>query len=225
MANSECRTTGHPESATADEGSRLRTEMLRCAQHDTSHFRYSIFFRHSPFAIGHLTFVVAVALLLLQVNCIAPRRVNAPPVDPSTLDDTAFLHYLATVPTVTVAEGVRGVGLLDGPTQQPATFEDRCTRLEQIGAIKQGWRLQPHDTLDKGTLAYMLTAICKTPRSLSETASAVTRLGDRRYALKTCIDEGLLPYGLAHEAVTGGELVSALSKSERYLLDDGSRKP
>ena len=120
------------------------------------------------------------------------------------------------MPTVTVAEGVRAVGLLVGPTQQPTTFEDQRSHLESIGALKPGWRLQPLDTLDKGTLGYMLTAICKTPRSLTEAASAVTGLGDRRYALKTCIDEGLLPYGVAHDAVTGGELISALSKAERF---------
>ena len=177
---------------------------------------------HSIFDIRHSTLAVAVALLMFQVCCVAPRREIAPPVDPSTLDDTAFLHYLATVPTVTVAEGVRAVGLLAGPTPQPATFEDQRSHLERLGAIKPAWRLQPHDTLDKGTLAYMLTAICKTPRSLTEAASAVTRLGDRRYALKTCIDEGLLPYGLAHDAVTGGELISALSKAERYLGVGGS---
>ena len=156
------------------------------------------------------------------LGCTTPHRTHQPPQDPSTLDDTAFLHYLATVPTVTVAEGVRAVGLLAGPTQQPATFEDQRSPLERLGALKPGWRLQPHDTLDKGTLAYMFTAICKTPRSLTESASAVTGLGDRRYALKTCIDEGLLPYGLAHDAVTGGELISALSKAERYLCVGGS---
>jgi hypothetical protein len=171
---------------------------------------------HSTFNIRHSTLAVAVALLMFQVNCAAPRRVIAPSVDPSALDDTAFLHYLATVPTVTVAEGVRAIGILVGPTQQPTTFENHRTRLEQLGALKTSRRLQPYNTLDKGTLAYMLAVVCKTPRSLTETASAVTGLGERRYALKTCIDEGLLSYGLPHDPVTGGELLSALSKAERF---------
>lgn len=180
---------------------------------------------HSIFDIRYSTLTVAVALLMLQVNCIAPRREIVPPVDPSTLDDTAYLHYLATAPTVSVAEGVRAVGLLAYPTQKLTTFEDQRSHLESVGALKSGWRLRPHDTLDKGTLAYMLTAICKTPRSLNETASAVTGLGDRRYALKTCIDEGLLPYGVAHDAVTGGELISAMTKSERYPAINGQKTP
>jgi len=154
--------------------------------------------------------------LIVMPSCSAPRRTYQPPQDPSAFNDTAFLHYLATVPTVTVAEGVRAARLLAGPTPQPATFEDHRGYLEELGALKPGWRLQPDDTLDKGTLAYVLTVICKTPRSLTETGSALTGLGDRRYALKTCIDEGLLPYGLAHDAVTGGELISALSKAERF---------
>jgi len=172
---------------------------------------------YSTLDIRHSTLAVAVALLLFQPNCIAPRRVIAPPVDPATLDDTAFLHYLATVPTVTVAEGVRAVGLLTGPSQQPASFEVQRGLLEGLGAVKPRWRLQPSETLDKGTLAYMLTVVCKTPKSLNEAVSAITGLGDRRYALKTCIDEGLMPYGLAHDAVMGGELITSLSKAENFL--------
>ena len=164
--------------------------------------------------------IVLMVALIVMPGCSAPRRTYQPPQDPSAFNDTAFLHYLATVPTVTVAEGVRAAGLLAGPTQQPATWEDQRSHLERLGALKPDWRLRPDDTLDKGTLAYVLTAICKTPRSLTETASAVTGLGDRRYALKTCIDEGLLPYGLAHDAVTGGELISALSKAERFIAVD-----
>ena len=221
-AQDKRRMTCHPGSATADEGSRRGTEMLRCAQHDTSRFRYPFSIRHSPFAIRQSTFSVVLTLLMFQVNCIAPRRVITPRVDPSTLDDTAFLHYLATVPTVSVAEGVRAVGLLARPTQRFATFEDQRKHLESLGAVKSSWRLRPHDTLDKGTLAYMLTAICNTPRSIGETTSAVIGFGDRRYALKTCIDEGLLPYGVAHDAVTGGELLSAVIKAERYPVSTGN---
>jgi hypothetical protein len=164
--------------------------------------------------------VVCLSLLItpiaLLAACTAPHRTYQPPQDPSALDDTAFLHYLATVPTVTAAEGVRAVGLLLDPTPGPASFDDQRHRLEEVGAIKPTWRLEPDQTLDKGTLAFMLSVVCKTPRSLNQAVAAVTNLGDRRYALKTCIDEGLLPYGLPHDPVTGGELLSALSRAERY---------
>jgi hypothetical protein len=164
--------------------------------------------------------VVGVFLLmapgLVLIGCSAPHRTYQPPQDPSALDDTAFLHYLATVPTVTVAEGVRAVGLLLDPTPGPASFDDQRCRLKKVGALKPGWALAPEETLEKGTLAFMLSVVCKTPRSLNESAATLTNLGDRRYALKTCIDEGLLPYGLPHDPVTGGELLSALSRAERY---------
>jgi len=153
---------------------------------------------------------------LVLIGCSAPHRTYQPPQAPSALNDTAFLHYLATVPTVTVAEGVRAVGLLLDPTPGPASFDDQRRRLEKVGALKPGWALVPEETLEKGTLAFMLSVVCKTPRSLHESAATLTSLGDRRYALKTCIDEGLLPYGLSHDPVTGGELLSALSRAERY---------
>ena len=168
---------------------------------------------------------IMLAFGAIFVGCTAPHRTYQPPLDPSALDDTAFLHYLATVPTVTVAEGVRAVGLLLDPTPTPASYDDQRRRLEAVGALKPGWALDPNETLDKGTLAHMLTLICKTPRSLNETAAAVTKLGDRRYALKTCIDEGLLPYGLPHDPVTGGELLSALSKADRYTVVAKINKP
>jgi hypothetical protein len=177
--------------------------------------------RHSTFDIRHFASAaveasIVMLLGLVVVGCLASHRTYQPPQDPSALDDTAFLHYLATVPTVTVAEGVRAVGLLLDPTPGPASFDDQRRRLEKFGALKPGWALVPEETLEKGTLAFMLSAVCKTPRSLNEAAAAVTSLGDQRYALKTCIDEGLVPYGLPHDPVTGGELLSALSRAERY---------
>jgi hypothetical protein len=156
--------------------------------------------------------------MLVVSGCTAPRRTYTPPVDPSSLDDATFLHYLAAAPTVTVAEGARGVLLLIGPTSNWPHEDDRTDRLRHLGAIRDEWAIEPDQTLDKGTLAYMLTVVVKTPPSVNESAAALTGLGDRRYALKTCIDVGLLPYGLPHDAVTGGELVSAIRKAENVKL-------
>jgi len=183
--------------------------------------RQHVAIRHSTIDIRHFACLavetsIVMLLGLVVVGCLAPHRTYQPPQDPSALDDTAFLHYLATVPTVTVAEGVRAVGLLLDPTPRPASFDDQRRRLEKVGALKPGWALAPEETLEKAILAFMLSVVCKTPRSLNEAAATLTNLGDRRYALKTCIDEGLLPYGLPHDPVTGGELLSALSRAERY---------
>jgi hypothetical protein len=157
---------------------------------------------------------VAVFFMAALPTCTAPRRTWTPPQDPTQLDDTAYLHYLATVPTVTVEEGSRAVLLLIGPTDRSATFEQRWAELEQKGAVKAAWRRSPGDTLDKGTLAYMLRVICDVPPGLNDLLAARTGLGDRRYALRTCVYHGMLSYGLPHDPVTGGELLSALSAAE-----------
>jgi hypothetical protein len=146
-----------------------------------------------------------------------PLRTFEPAQDPGALDDVSFLHYLATVPVVTVDEGMRAVLLLEGEGARWPTFNERSKELHRIGAVKAAWHLQQEQILNKGTLAYMLRTICKLRRSFNERLAAATGIGDRRYALATCIHAGLLPYGLAHEPVTGGELLSALTAAERQL--------
>ncbi len=161
---------------------------------------------------------ILAALLMTAVGCVAPQRTFTPPADPATLDDSAFLHYLAAVPTVTVAEGARAVLLLTGPTANQPNYDAQYDRLRRLNAVRDEWKLTPDQTLDHGTLAFMLTAVCETPRGVNERLAAWTGLGDRRYAQKTCIDRGLLPYRLPHDPVTGGELVSALRKAETLAL-------
>ncbi|GAF69285.1 unnamed protein product, partial [marine sediment metagenome] len=131
-----------------------------------------------------------------------PRRTFQPEQDEASLDDVSFLHYLATVPVVTVDEGMRAVLLLTGDSTQWPTFEKRYEELRGRGAVKAAWRLRSGRILDKGTLAYMLRTVCSGARSLNEILASKTGIGDRRYALKACVDEGVLPHGLAHEPVT-----------------------
>ncbi len=152
--------------------------------------------------------------LALVAGCAAPRRTFQPPHDPATLDDTAFVHYLATVPVASVDEGLRAVLMLTGPTSQWPTFEERRAELLRLGALRPEWELEANQILDKGTLAYMLRVLCRLPHGLSEVLAKATHLGSRRYALKTCIDEGMLPYATAEEPVTGAELLGALTKAE-----------
>lgn len=146
-----------------------------------------------------------------------PQRTFQPEHDPATLDDVSFLHYLATVPVVTVDEGLRAVLLLTDAKTGPTTFEQRYELLLQRGAVKSAWRLSADQVLDKGSLAYIVRITCELPRGLNELFASVTGLGDRRYALNVCIREELMPYAVPHEAVTGGELLSALTNAERYL--------
>lgn len=171
--------------------------------------------RCPPRYFGVATSALLVALACAS-GCVSLRRTFTPAVDPATLDDVTFLHYLATVPVATVDEGRRAVLMLrdnDGPQ----TPESRRDRLIDLGAIKETWSLAPDQILDKGTLAYMLRTLCDMPRGLNETLAIRTGLGDRRYAVRTCAHEGVLSYGLPHEPVTGGELVAAIAKADEYL--------
>ncbi|UCC32570.1 MAG: hypothetical protein JSU86_09855 [Phycisphaerales bacterium] len=161
--------------------------------------------------------VLGLVTMLQGGSCAMPQRTYQPAQDPATLDDVSFLHYLATVPVVTVDEGMRAVLLLAGDGARWSTFDQRYEELRGRGAVKEAWRLEPGRILDKGALAHMLQVICDLPRSLDDVLASKTGVGDRRYALKTCIHEGVMPYGVAHERVTGGELLSALTNAEGYL--------
>jgi hypothetical protein len=148
-----------------------------------------------------------------------PRRSYEPPQAPDAMTDTAFLHYLATVPAATVDEGMRALLLLYGPTSCWPTFEQRRTELIRRGAVNDRWGLEADQLLDKGSLAFMSRSLLRVPRSVSEWLSVPTGLGDRRYALKTCVGEGLLPYATEYESVTGGELVTLLTRMETRIED------
>ena len=167
--------------------------------------------------------VLMIGMLLVIVTtpgCVTPPRTFQPEVDVAQLDDVAFVHYLATAATVTVAEGMRAVVLLL-PADERGDAPRPCELLAKRGAFKEGWRLDSGATLDKGTLAFMLRTVCSLPRSLSETVWSRSGFGDRRFALHTCVDAGLLPYGASHDPVRGGELLSALTKAEEILTEIG----
>ncbi len=157
--------------------------------------------------------VVAV-LFVMCTSCAMPLRSFEPVQDPDTLNDVAFTHYLATVPVVSVAEAARAVLMIVGSSEQWPTFEQQWDELSRRQAIKPAWRLQPGQVLDKGTLAYMVRTLCDLPRSFNETLASSTGVGERRYALRTCIDQGLLPAGRPHDPVTGGEILSTVTRAE-----------
>jgi hypothetical protein len=158
-------------------------------------------------------------------GCAQPRRTFQPSVDPSTLNDTVFVHYLAQTPLVTVDEGERAVLLLVGSTDQWPTPDGRKTELLRRGAIKASWRLESDRVLDVGTLAHMLRVLCDVPPGVNDRLGEWTGLGDRRAALRTCNAAGLLPYSVPHAPVTGGDLVSALTRAGAYREGDRSAGP
>ena len=168
---------------------------------------------------------VPVVAFMLAAACTMPQRTFQPEQDPAALDDVSFLHYLATIPVVSVDESLRAVLMLARASTGATTYEQRYEALLERGAVKHSWELNADQILSKGTLAYLLRTVCELPRSVDEILASRTGLGERRYALKTCVDEGLLPYSLAHEPVTGGELLSALADAEHYLESRSGKTP
>jgi hypothetical protein len=162
-------------------------------------------------------------MIYASIGCATTKREFRLAADPNKLGDIEFTHYLATVPVASVDEGMRAVLLLDGETRKCRISDDRRAELVRRRAFRESWKLESDDCLDKGTLAYMLRVQCELPRGLNEYIFTPIRLGDRRYALKTCIHEQVLPYGRADETVTGGELLAAVSAASEYV--ESRRRP
>ena len=158
--------------------------------------------------------------VLALTGCSAARRFE-PAQDPDTLPSTAFMHYLATVPVVSVEEGCRAILLVaDGEEHYP-THQERYAELLGRGVVREAWQLRPNDMLDKGTLAYMAYKVCRLPSSLNTLLLGSWGLGDRRYALKEVTAAGIMPYDVSYRVVRGGELLAVLTKIDAYLAEHG----
>ena len=159
-----------------------------------------------------------IVIFLAATGCSQTRTRLEPNPDPALMDDVTFLHHLRTRPVVSVDEGMRAVLLLRGSTEQWPTYKERRMELERLEAVQAAWNLHADARLDKGTLAYMVHGIAALRPSVNDRLASLTGLGDRRYALRTCIHEGLMPYGIAAEAVTGSELVALLASLESRVV-------
>jgi hypothetical protein len=160
-------------------------------------------------------------LAVLLAGCSNVRNYE-PQLDPDTLDGTTFLHYLGTVPVVSVEEGCRAILLVADGTETLDSHEERYGELVRRGMVRTSWGLQPEHVLDKGSLAYMAARVCQLPRGVNSHLFGSWGLGDRRYAMRDVIAAGIMPYDVPEHAVRGGELLAALGKIDEYLAADGS---
>ncbi|RJP36533.1 MAG: hypothetical protein C4547_07225 [Phycisphaerales bacterium] len=172
-------------------------------------------------------------MCLLAPACARPERTWQPPQDPAAFDDTTFLHYLTTVPWATNGETVRAILLLDETARPvepsdlnravpanevlPTSFSDRVAALSARGAVRAVWRLRENELVDRGTVAYMIRHVCRLSPSINERLFGSWGVGERRFALQTCVDAGLIDYGPAHEPVSGGELLAIITRAADYL--------
>ena len=157
---------------------------------------------------------VVIAIHALGTGCGRPHRAKQAPLAPDVPGDVEFLHYLASAPVVSVDDGARAVLLLVGGSDQWPSSPDRWDQAHKRGMLRDEWGLQPQDALDVGTLAHMLQAVLRLPSGVNGRLARLAGVGERRYALKACVDVGLLPPSRTGQPVRGGELVSALQRAE-----------
>jgi len=166
---------------------------------------------------------MAVALWLPVVGgCAAPVRSARPMIDPNTLSETGFVHYLAATAVVTFDEGARAVLSLVGDAAAGEGVERRRAARIHRGAVREAWHAQADTVLDRGSFAYMLCGVLGVKPGLNDRLAGVTGWGERRAAMRTAVFEGLLDYGPAHEPISGAEVATALVRGETWLDRCGS---
>jgi hypothetical protein len=173
---------------------------------------------HMPRVRPSAGLLLLTGAILSLTGCSTARRFE-PAQDPDTLPGTSFLHYLATVPVVSVEEGCRAILLVADGVEKHRTHQERYAELLRRGMVREAWRLQPGDMLDKGTLAYMAHKVCQLPGGVNTFLLGSWGLGDRRYALKDLSAAGIMPYDVPYRVLRGGELLAVLARIDAYLAE------
>lgn len=163
---------------------------------------------------------LAAVVLACVAGCAAPRK-TAPPVDPATLSDDGFLHYLAEVPLVTTEEAYRAMLILADGEDTCKTFEERRDRLVQRQIVNPAWDLQPDHVIDRGSVAAMVCKICRLRGGLNRVLFASWGLGDRRYANRELVYRDLLDPGTDYVPIKGGQLVALMTKADALMEERG----
>ena len=172
--------------------------------------------------MGRFTFFVLVAIgLACAGGCAAPKRTYRPAQDHNALNEIEFVHYLSPLPTVSVDEAYHAMLLLADGEGSGKSFAEREAILVDRGVVRESWGLEADDVLDKGTLAWMIVKISRLPGGLNDAMLGSWGLGDRRYALRTAIWHEMMPYGMPYHAVTGGELLSAITRAAESMEREG----
>lgn len=166
------------------------------------------------------TFLSIVLLGGLLSGC-AHYRDFQPQVDPETYSETQFLHYLSSVPTVTFEEGCRAMLIASAGNDEFASHDERYQALRERDIVRDAWEIEPNQSLDVSTMAYMATKICELRPSVSSVLLGSWGLGDRRYAHKLAAAAQLVPYEPPYKLVTGGELLYTVAQIDDRLAAKG----
>lgn len=163
---------------------------------------------------------MCIVSLVAAAGC-SQRITFEPSQDHNQFDSLEFIHLLAAQPMVTYDQGCRAILLVADGQESAKSFQERVMELESRGAVRGEWELEANNALDRGTLAYMIARTCQVPHGLNTWLSGFSGLGDRRYALKNVVRQGIMPYGLPYQIPTGGEVVAALAKADDYMAKHG----
>ena len=174
-------------------------------------------------AIRNMGLATTAALVsaLGLLGCAAPRAPESR-LNPNTLDDDAFLGYLADQPLVTVDEGYRAAIILAEGEDKSTTFDERRAWLQERDIARPAWHLEPDEYIDNGSMSFMVCQILKIKGGIDRLIFGSWGLGDRRYAYRELVYRDLIVTPSADYApMTGGELVNLLGLADEYMADRG----
>ena len=161
-----------------------------------------------------------VCMAAFLAGCAGPRRTPVE-VDPATLSDDAFLHYLADVPVVTVDEAYRAMLILADGEDTTKSFEEREAKLIERGVARRAWGLKRENVIDHGSVAAMVAKVLRLKGGVNRLIFGSMGLGDRRYATRELIYRDMLPEGPDYTAMRGGVMVALVSKADTYMQEHG----
>ena len=161
------------------------------------------------------------AAILVAAGCTSVKRTYQPEQDHGEMSDVGFIHYLSSLPMVTADEAYHAMLLLADGRDAGGDFEGRAQILQERGVVRSAWNLAPDDALDRGTMAFMLVKILRLKGGVNDVVLGSWGPGDRRYALRTAVWRGMVPWGPVYQVVTGGELVTAMTNADKYMELEG----
>ncbi|UCG31721.1 MAG: hypothetical protein JSU68_08630 [Phycisphaerales bacterium] len=168
-----------------------------------------------------LATVAALALALGLLGCAAPQP-SEPRLDHNTLDDDAFLGYLADEPLVTVDEAYRAAIILAEGEDPHMSFDERRAWLQERDIARPAWKLEPDAYIDNGSVSFMVCQILKIQGGISRWIFGSWGPGDRRYAYRELVYRDLIVTpSVDYAPMTGGELVNLLGLADEYMAEKG----
>ncbi|MCB9850556.1 MAG: hypothetical protein H6817_07610 [Phycisphaerales bacterium] len=172
----------------------------------------------------HISAILGAAftLFVVAVGGCSQQRQFQPTVAPEQMSDIQFVHYLETIPVATFGEGCRAM-VIAADGSDP--YDDHATRYAELvrrGWVRDAWGLNENDVLDIGTMCYMTSEVCHLKPSVCSTLLGSWGLGDRRYAIRQCVDARIIGHAPAYKPVTGGALVWTMGRAEDYQQESGA---